>query len=41
MEKTIDIDAATDVAIEVGAEDVSEIEQDDKIYLKVLRNNYF
>ena len=34
-EKFCNLDAATDIGIDIGAEDVLEIEKDDKEYLKV------
>lgn len=40
-EKNCDIDAATDIAIDVGAEEVAEIEKDDKKCLKVLKTKYW
>lgn len=38
IKKSVDIDEATDIAIEIGAEEVSEIEQEGEIYIKFICN---
>ncbi|XP_043467424.1 translational activator of cytochrome c oxidase 1 [Leptopilina heterotoma] len=38
VKKSVDIDEATDIAIEIGAEEVLEVEQDGEVYIKFICN---